>query len=137
LPGTNPHYGKLDAADYAEWLDFAGIPRGPRPRGREWDGVEAVEGTPDSCDVESEVLAAIGEPPAVARARKILAPLVAAARGCAVREILPDAAHLLCEEAPEVAEQLTTPVVESLLGEMLEEVRKRRGVCVDSSTRSV
>ncbi|MEW5933447.1 MAG: hypothetical protein AB1816_07690 [Bacillota bacterium] len=126
MPGTNPHYGKLDAADYAEWLDFAGVPRGPRPRGREWDGVEAVEGVPAECDVEAEAVAAVGEPPAVARARRILAPLVAVARDRAVREILPEAAHLLCEEAPEVAEQLTTPVLESLLGEMLEEARKAK-----------
>ena len=75
-------------------------------------------------DVGSEVLAAVGVPPAVACARRVLALLAMMARDRAVREILPDAAYLLCEKAPEVAEQLTTPVVESLLGGMLEEARK-------------
>jgi predicted glutamine amidotransferase len=118
-PIRSPGYGKPDAADYAEWLDMAGIPRGPKPRGREWDGVEAVEGAPADCDVEAEALAAVGEPPAVARARRILAPLVAGAAGRPARDLLPDAAALLCEKAPKAAERLTTRALEGLLEEML------------------
>lgn len=118
-PIRSPGYGKPDAADYAEWLDVAGIPHGPKPRGREWDGVEAVEGAPADCDVEAEALAAVGEPRAVARARRILAPLVAGAAGRSARDLLPDAAALLCEKAPKAAERLTTRALESLLEEML------------------
>lgn len=77
MPGKNPHYGKPNAADYAERLDAAGVPHGPKARGREWDGVQAANGIPGDDDVEAAALAALGEPPAVAKARRVLAPLVA------------------------------------------------------------
>lgn len=116
----NPSYGKLDAADHAEWLDVMGIPHGSKARGREWDGVQVVDGIPGEDDVEAAVLDRVGEPPAVTKARKILAPLVAEAKGRMTRELLPHATILLEEKAPEAAGALNTRVIESLLEEMLE-----------------
>lgn len=114
-----PGCGRVDGDNHPNRLDRTAMPHGPKPRGREWDGVEAVEGAPADCDVEAEALAAVGEPREVARARKVLAPLVAGAAGRSARDLLPEAAALLCEKAPKAAERLTTRALEGLLEEML------------------
>ncbi|MEW5935125.1 MAG: hypothetical protein AB1816_16225 [Bacillota bacterium] len=116
-----PGYGRVDGDDHADRLDRMAIPHGSKARGREWDGVQAVEGIAGEDNVEAAVLDRVGEPPVVATARGVLAPLVAGAKGRTARELLPRAAELLEEKAPEIFGTVNTRIIESLLEEMLEE----------------
>lgn len=116
-----PGYGRVDGDDHADRLDRMAIPHGSKARGREWDGVQAVDGVPGEDDTEAAALERLCEPLAVAEARRTLALLVAEAKGRTARDLLPRAAELLEEKAPEVFGAMNTRIIESLLEEMLEE----------------